>query len=69
MYEKTHLRIKVAQYNRFIDICRSTIGDNDPYQPFHLRPWFTNSTGEVWIRCDLVETMPLVSYILLQGQP
>lgn len=45
---------------------RESLGDNNLYQPYQDRPWFTQ-TGCVFIRKD-VDTPALVTYLLLKKQ-
>ena len=47
-----------------VDALRATLGDNNIYQPFKKRPWFTNS-GRVYIRKDIA-TPALITYLLLK---
>lgn len=43
---------------------REALGDNNIYEPYATRPWFTQ-TGRIFIRKD-VATPALITYLLLK---
>jgi hypothetical protein len=53
-YKKTHfnLKFKAQDWVPVIDSLRKAYGDNDPYQKFIERPWFTQG-HTIYIRRDL----------------
>lgn len=69
IYEKTHIKFSgTLGYLDLIALCRQTIDDNDPYQPLHLRPWFTRDGGRtLYLRKDIAETHSVASYLALRS--
>lgn len=68
-HEKTHIKFAgTLGYLDLIALCRESIADNDPYQPLHLRPWFTRDGGRtLYLRKDIAETHSVASYLALRG--
>jgi len=62
-YIKTHVGYNV-QGTDAIAACRQSLGDNDIFQQYHLRPWFTN-IGRLYIRRD-VATPAFITFLLLK---
>jgi len=66
-YEDTHIKFAgTLGYLNLIALCRESINDNDPYQPLHLRPWFTWGGGRTLsLRKVIADIHIFASYLAL----
>ena len=65
----THVEYKISTGHLYqvVEACRKTMGDNNPYQPYHLRPWVSSPGGGLYIRRDVIsETPSLLTFLLLK---
>ena len=68
-YEHTHFQLtfKAQEWWSIIDSLRKAYGDNNPYQKFEERPWFTHG-HTIYIRRDL-HTESFTTYLFLNSIP
>lgn len=62
-YTSTHNEYAIHGFY-VADALRQSLGDNNIYEPFVTRPWFTQ-VGRLYIRKD-VATPSLITYLLLK---
>lgn len=66
-YNITHFKLefKMQEWWSIIDSLRKAYGDNNPYQKFEERPWFTNGQT-IYVRRDL-HTESFTTYLFLNS--
>ena len=62
-YNETHKEYHLHGFD-IVEGLRQSLGDNNIYEPFVTRPWFTQ-VGRVYIRKDVADPA-LITYLLLK---